>query len=335
LIKAKVVYFVDENTHLFAEHKKCTDKIYGSILDGFYEGPNIWTLLALRLADLGYSAVHVQSVKQVMGDFSCIVITNIKLKEMKYIAEHHTMFPVHKLVLTMWEPPTVNPYNYYPKFHLAFDKILTWADDIVDNKKYLKFFYPRQELYMIPYVIPFHKKKLCCMVAGLMQSTYEGELYSERLKTVEYFEQCSVGEFDLYGERGYKDRSFRSYKGCVPHKIETLKKYRFCICYENVKGLNGYVTEKIFDCFHAGCVPVYWGAENIEQYIPAHCFIDRRKFAGNEELYCFLKQMNAEDYEKYLEAIEDYLAFDLRAQWFSVDNFITIMCNVITGITKQ
>ena len=41
-----------------------------------------------------------------------------------------------------------------------------------------------------------------------------------------------------------------------------------------MRNVNGYVTEKIFDAFKAGCVPVYWGAENITKYVPAECFID-------------------------------------------------------------
>ena len=40
----------------------------------------------------------------------------------------------------------------------------------------------------------------------------------------------------------------------------------------------GYITEKIFDSFAAWCVPVYWGASNVTDYIPEGCFIDRRKF---------------------------------------------------------
>lgn len=328
----EIIYFVDENPHLFAEHKKCVDKIYGSLLDGFYDGPNMWWLLADHLRKAGYTVYHVRSVQDIHEDYYCLVITNIKLGEMSYLAAHRDMFPAHKLILTMWEPPSVNPYNYYPKFHQLFGKILTWADDIVENNRYFKLFYPRQDLYMVSDPVPFKDKKICCMIAGLMESTYAGELYTERLKTIEYFEQCKADDFDLFGERGYKDRVFRTYKGCVPHKIETLKKYRFCICYENVRGLNGYVTEKIFDCFHAGCVPVYWGAENISYYIPRQCYIDRRFFSSNEDLYNFLRNMKEQEYENYLQAIEDYLIFDERAQWFSVDNFICTLCNLILNI---
>ena len=40
----------------------------------------------------------------------------------------------------------------------------------------------------------------------------------------------------------------------------------------------GYMTEKIWDSFKAKTVPVYWGASNIEEYVPKNCFIDYRDF---------------------------------------------------------
>jgi hypothetical protein len=70
------------------------------------------------------------------------------------------------------------------------------------------------------------------------------------------------------------------------------------------------VTEKIFDCFAAGTIPIYWGASNVEDYIPKDCFIDRRNFAGMEELYAFLKVMDKETYEGYLTRIRTFLNSD-------------------------
>lgn len=31
-----------------------------------------------------------------------------------------------------------------------------------------------------------------------------------------------------------------------------------------------YVTEKVYDALTAGCIPTYWGASNVADYIPAH-----------------------------------------------------------------
>jgi hypothetical protein len=46
----------------------------------------------------------------------------------------------------------------------------------------------------------------------------------------------------------------------------------------------GWITEKIFDCMRADCVPVYWGASNVLDYVDPEAFVDRRRFASNSEL---------------------------------------------------
>ncbi len=132
------------------------------------------------------------------------------------------------------------------------------------------------------------------------------------MKMVDFFETKSEGELDIYGRYWIK-RHYRDFRGSIPgyhtgdDKISTLKKYRFCICFENTKGLRGYITEKIFGCFTAGCVPIYWGADNVETYIPKECFIDYRDFKDREELYQFIKTMSKVRYEQYLENIRTFL----------------------------
>jgi hypothetical protein len=41
------------------------------------------------------------------------------------------------------------------------------------------------------------------------------------------------------------------------YKMSILERYAFCLCPENSLG-DGYVTEKIPDAFHAGCIPITW-----------------------------------------------------------------------------
>ena len=51
----------------------------------------------------------------------------------------------------------------------------------------------------------------------------------------------------------------------IPDKIEVLKKYKYAIIIENCK-YPDYWTEKIGDCFLAGCFPIYHGCPNISDY---------------------------------------------------------------------
>ena len=90
----------------------------------------------------------------------------------------------------------------------------------------------------------------------------------------------------------------------------------------------GYVTEKIFNCFAAGCVPIYWGAPNVTDYIPKNCFIDRRDFGSNAEVYDFIKSMSQGVYETYLKNIQIFLDSD-QARLFARDHYVPAHISMI------
>jgi hypothetical protein len=67
-------------------------------------------------------------------------------------------------------------------------------------------------------------------------------------------------------------------------KLAILRKYHFCLAFENSLQPD-YVTEKWYDCLLAGCVPVYLGAPNIEDYAPGPgAYLDVRSFTSLEKL---------------------------------------------------
>jgi len=92
----------------------------------------------------------------------------------------------------------------------------------------------------------------------------------------------------------------------VNNKIGALSKYRYCLCVENFQ-FHGYITEKIIHSIVAKSVPIYYGAPNITQYIPADCFIDIRDFKGTEQLYDYIYQMDEDSYQKMINAGQKYL----------------------------
>lgn len=49
-------------------------------------------------------------------------------------------------------------------------------------------------------------------------------------------------------------------------KNELIRKYKYNICPEN-SFAHGYITEKIFEAFANGCIPIYWGVLNPEPSI--------------------------------------------------------------------
>jgi len=260
--------------------------------------------------------------------------------------------PKNKYYLLILESPHFDKGLIDKSNHKYFKKIFTWNDDMVDNKIYFKINYA----FDIPKTIPkkFYNKKLCCVIAGHKSANHPDELYTKRVDFIRWFEKNHLEEFDLYGTKwdqyrfGHsffgkvlnkikplrKKKLFPSYKGMVDSKYETMKNYKFSICYENIKDQNGYITEKIFDSFFAGCVPIYWGAKNITTHIPKECFVDKREFDSFEDIYDFMKNMDEKTYLSYIEAIETFLTSS-KADQFRAEVFAdTIVGEIVKDLNS-
>ena len=249
------------------------------------------------------------------------------------------------LYLLMLETIQICPANGTKTNLNKYRKIFTWNDDLVDGNRFIKINFPNP--FQTSQVDGFPiRNRFCCLISGnkTLSVIDERDLYIERVKAIRWFENNAPQDFDLYGvdwhipawgranvgkwtrrifkltSKLFKMHPFPSYRGKVEHKRDVLTKTRFAICYENVRDLPGYITEKIFDCFFSGCVPVYWGASNITQYIPADCFIDRRQFRDTEEVYVFLKAMTEQEFIGYQKRIAAFLQSD-AAYPFSAEFF--------------
>ena len=231
-------------------------------------------------------------------------------------------------VLIIAENPTIYKKNWIKSYHDLFDLIFTWNDKYVDNIKYYKF----QFTYKFPqekFKIPFNKKKFLTLISENKKINHENELYSERLRAIRWLEKNIPDEFDLYGRSWNKlvsankfinfiysklihpisffNIKTKSYKGDIFDKVKTLLLYKFSICYENASNYSGYITEKIFHCFFSNVVPIYLGANNIDNYIPSNCYIDKNKYRSYSDLIFFLKSINEKQYEEYLKNINNFL----------------------------
>jgi len=256
-----------------------------------------------------------------------------------------------KMFLNLTEWGALHPENENLDRHQDFIRIFTYQDDLIDNVKYIKINYSFQFPEKVD--IPASKKdKFCVMISGYKRFRHPYELYSKRIEAIRWFEKNHPNEFDLYG-LGWNgrprlmhypfmvkainripgffrliDSGFPSYRGSIASKKEVLQHYKFAICYENACDVNGWITEKIFDCFFAGCVPVYWGAPNVADHIPKDAFLDKRDFSTYESLYDFLKNMTGEKYLDYLNAISAFMASE-RTKLFSIDYFVETMTSQI------
>jgi hypothetical protein len=260
--------------------------------------------------------------------------------------------PGKKLYIFLLENEANRPDNYWRWNQRAFEKVFTWNPTLVDNRKTFQFW----QTVKIP--SPFsinvaEKTKFCVTISSQKYLSHPKVLYGERVAVIRWFEREHPAQFDLYGGRWdrlyFKGRlsrlnyllqpfyakfpkSFRvcrfpSYRGTVPNKNAVMRHYKFAIVYENAV-FPGYLSEKIFDAFFAGCVPVYLGAPDVTDNIPAETFIDRRNFRNNEELYQFLASMPEKEYLGYIRAIEDFVRGD-RIKVFGGENLTRIVLKEI------
>lgn len=92
-------------------------------------------------------------------------------------------------------------------------------------------------------------------------------------------------------------------------KHEFLKKYKFCLAYENSSS-PGYTTEKLLHAKAAGCIPIYWGDPKVERDFQTGGFIDARKMTSPDELIQAVRSID-ENPSEYLTklaipALDDY-----------------------------
>lgn len=277
--------------------------------------PEITTALAKELENHNIQATVSSECDYMRAD---IVITinvdpNIANRVDKYNQESDKKIKLYSIVL---EPAHVDWQPYNLLFYQKYDVIFTLDDSFINHPylhKYTKINFPQKDLSLRDNQIPFSQRKLLTIVNGYKYGsryspTFAYDLYQERLNLIDYF-NANEPSFDFYGQ-GWENgpyKEYRSYKGSIPNKIETLKNYKFVICFENSCITLGYITEKIFDALIAGTVPIYWGAPNIDQYIPKDCFIDMKKYGTYESLHNYLISMPEEEYKKYLDAIASFL----------------------------
>ena len=240
--------------------------------------------------------------------------------------------PNAKRIYVPWEPEVVSKSHSIKKLKKIseyFDFVLTWNDDLVDNVKFLKINYAHHlslSYSHFPNLEEFRKRKFLVQVSSNLKSSHPKELYSLRKQLNHYAEKKFGDDYSYYGSK-WKTKN-KAYKGIAEDKTETISQYRFSFCLENMRNVNGYITEKIFDCFIAGVVPIYYGASNITEYIPKSTFIDLNEFQNPQELFDYLHSIDFDSWIDYLNEAKQFLISE-KAHKFSYEYFIQRIASVM------
>jgi hypothetical protein len=249
-------------------------------------------------------------------------------------------------VFVIMEPPVVAPHLYaaLPELTAAFDRVYVhnvdgdgYSLDGVQRSKLHKLYWP------IPYndvLEPFwgqkdRAKRIVVINGSHNPRSRTREQYSTRIEAM--VELSKFGVVDLYGQ-GWKRWWSRAalwlpywrnrstllsiYKGACVSKFEVLQRYEFCLCFENM-AMNGYITEKIFDCLYAGTIPLYLGAPDISKYIPPSVYVDCRKFSSWSAMWEEIRAMSDNQIQAMREAGRLFLGSDEAKLFFnSIENIV-------------
>ena len=233
----------------------------------------------------------------------------------------------------LYEDPIIRPLNSEMAQLRRYRKVFTSNETLIDGKQILRLDYPNDlSLRSVPSFV--ERDLFCVMIASnkALLHPHPRSLHNNRIEIIRFFEAQAPELFTLYGKgwdipavrpgvigrliklvnewraRIIPSRPFLNYGGTVYSKSEVLDRAKFSICYENSRGSPGYVTEKIFDCFTSGCIPIYMGTTHRTALVPEDCYIDGDRFNSPAEMLQFLQSIDAVSHARYQAAIQHFLS---------------------------
>ena len=133
------------------------------------------------------------------------------------------------------------------------------------------------------------------------------------------------GKYHSYG-RGWKPKCFKGEVSTYTDKYALISQYKFNFCPEN-SWFNGYVTEKPIVSMCCGSIPIYWGAPDVERYLPKGTFIDATQFESNA-LCDYVRDMSEAEYNGYRKQIKAFLKSD-KVEVFSSVRFAEKLIKIL------
>lgn len=247
----------------------------------------------------------------------------------------------------------------YVKAQNNFDGITIYTDSSFEEAK------RTSSKYKIAWQLesPYHsQRKFNAMIGSYPQLFDMIFTYDENLitKYPKRFKRCNAGGTTVINPNLYSDQKIKtaaivhSGGNSVPnHKMRTaiarsgkvdvfgkitgkpfdnivdvLTPYKYSVVVENINSTN-YFSEKLTDCIACGCIPIYNGCTNVEDYFNIDGMI---RFKTLEELRDILPTLNDTLYDSMFEAHEDNVNTVFNDYYTSEDwLYLTYMKDLIHG----
>lgn len=193
----------------------------------------------------------------------------------------------------LMEPYCVSSEEYQIEYLENFKYIFTWANKAFENtkikNKIIHFNHPscqekpNPENLLKEWTSWENRKNEIIFIANNKSSTDSSELYSFRLQLADLLHQHGKYQVKWYGQIPV-DKPY--YHGSIDNKKDILSQAKFSVCTENCYDENyswNYFTEKMPEVWFAGCIPIYFGCYNIDQFnFVDHSYIDLRVYCKKE-----------------------------------------------------
>lgn len=268
-------------------------------------------------------------------------------------------------LLVITENMFLQPHLSYETIKPWFDKILTYWDLEVDGERTEFLPYALDFARGLKFLSGLNNSArplLLGMVSSWKKSSMPGDLYRKR-NSLAIGAAKVLGKkmaiwglgwkhFDVFPQKwqrtiakrskilsgllfGWPNRSVR---GPLPGGEETkwraLAQCEFCLCMENNRELSGYITEKIFNAFFAGCVPCYQGDPGAVRWIPPDTFVSMEGIETGAELVRRLQAISREEIRGYRERARRFLESP-QSRIFESSAWVAKVTGAIEGLLEK
>lgn len=134
----------------------------------------------------------------------------------------------------------------------------------------------------VPTLDELQSKRKLSKVKNRFTISFIGKTYPMRLHAIEKL--ANIGRVDIYGTSVRKVKS---------NPGDLASRYKFCLCFEN-DVYPGYVTEKPFEAYIAGTVPLYYGSDPA-RFINPKAVINLMDFQNVGEWVTYIKELHEND----------------------------------------
>jgi len=180
------------------------------------------------------------------------------------------------------------------------------------------------------------KNNFCCFIARWGYG-YRAEFF-KKLNTYKKVHSNLVGDFVIPTDNTTLPES-------IP-KVNYINQYKFYLSYENnwrgehpafpganlengfIIDMNGFISEKLFEPYLAGVIPIYWGSKCVTDEFNPTTFLNRYDYNSDEEFIEKILQVDSDD-NLYKSYFKEPISHSNQKDVLNLEYTIELMDNIV------